>query len=135
MKSTFLALLKEFPQDVLLRYFDMTKPTFIFVDAHITGLGDMLSQDDGITSAKPVAFASRTTSQAESQYSQLDLATSIDFGLQRFRDFTVGSPNKISIVTDHKPLCSVFNGNQRGSIHTERIKLRYQDIRYSIKCQ
>ena len=50
MKSTFLALLKEFPQDVLLRYFDMTKPTFIFVDAHITGLGDMLSQDDGITS-------------------------------------------------------------------------------------
>ena len=57
MKSTFLALLKEFPQDVLLRYFDMTKPTFIFVDAHITGLGDMLSQDDGITSAKPVAFA------------------------------------------------------------------------------
>ena len=59
----------------------MTKPTFIFVDAHITGIGAMLAQDD-ITSARPVAFASRTTSQAETQYPQLDLeAISIDFGL------------------------------------------------------
>ena len=30
-----LALLKEFSQDVLLRYFDMTKTTFIVVDAHM----------------------------------------------------------------------------------------------------
>ena len=60
---------------------------------------------------------------------------SIDFGLRRFRDFTVGSPNKITIVTDHKPLCSIFNGNRRGSIRTERIKLRHQDIRYTVKYQ
>ena len=115
-KERLLALLKELRQDVLLRYFDMTKPTFIFVDAHNTELGAMLAQGDDITSAKPVAFASRATSQAESRYSQLDLeAVSIDFGLQRFRDFseteTVGSPNKITIVTDHKSLCSVFSGN------------------------
>ena len=60
----------------------MTKPTFIFVNAHITGLGAMLAQEDDITSTRPVAFASRTTSQAETQYPQLDLeAISIDFGL------------------------------------------------------
>ena len=78
-----LALLKEFSQDVLLRYFDMTKTTFIFVDAHRWRHRlDMLAQDDDITSTKPVAFASRTSSQAESRYPQLDLeATSIDFGL------------------------------------------------------
>ena len=112
----------------------MTKPTFIFVDAHFTGLGAMLAQGDDITSAKPVA--SRTTSQAESQYPQLDLeALSIDFGLRRFRDFAVGPPNKITIVTDHKPLCSVFNGNRQGSIRTERIKDRHQDIRHTVKYQ
>ena len=49
---------------VLLRYFDMTKPTFIFVDAHI--FGATLAHGDDITFAKPIAFASRTTSQAES---------------------------------------------------------------------
>ena len=131
-----LALLKEFWQDVLLRYFNITKPTFSFVDAHITGLGAMLAQEDDITFAKPVAFASRTISQAESRYPQLDLkAMNIDFCLRRFRDVTAGSPNKITIVTDHKPLCSIFIGNRRGSIHTERIKLQHQDIRYTVKYQ
>ena len=60
---------------------------------------------------------------------------SIDFGLRRFRDFTAGSLNKITIVTDHKPLCSLFSGNRRGSIRTERIKLSHQDIRYTVKYQ
>ena len=69
-------------QDVLLRYFDMTKPTFLFVDAHITGLGATLAQGNSIRDAKPVAFASRTTSLAETRYPQLDLeAMSLDFGL------------------------------------------------------
>ena len=96
----------------------------------------MLAQGDDITSTKSVAFASRTTSQAESRYPQLDLeAMSINFGLRRFRDFTVGSPNKITIVIDHKPVCSVFNGNRRGSIHTERIKLRHQGICYTVQYQ
>ena len=116
----------------LLRYFDLTKPTFIFVDAHI--FGAMLAQGDDITSAKPITFASRTTSQAESRYPQLDLeAKSIDFSLRRFRDFTVGSPNKITIVTDHKLLCSIFNDNQQDQICTERIKLQHQDHCYTVK--
>ena len=42
-EECFLALLKKFQQDVLLRYFDMTKPTFIFVEAHVTGLVVMLA--------------------------------------------------------------------------------------------
>ena len=59
---------------------------------------------------------------------------SIDLGLQRFRDFKVGSPNKITTVTDHKLLCSVHNGNQQVSICTE-IKLQHQDICYPVKYQ
>ena len=51
----------------------MSKPTFVFTDAHITGLGAMLAQGEDIHTAKPVAFASRTTSPAESRYPQLDL--------------------------------------------------------------
>ena len=43
----------------------------------------MLAQEDDITFAKPVAFASRTISQAESRYPQLDLeAMNIDFCLR-----------------------------------------------------
>ena len=35
----------------------------------------------------------------------------------------------ILIVTEHHSLLSAFNGKRNGSISTERIKLRYQDIK------
>ena len=44
-----------------MRYFDMEKPTFVFTEAHKTGLGAMLAQGESKSTAKPVALASRTT--------------------------------------------------------------------------
>ncbi len=72
-QKNFEELIEAFKKDVLLRYFDMGKPTFVFTDAHITGLGAMLAQRESRTTAKPVAFASRATSVAERMYPQLDL--------------------------------------------------------------
>ena len=111
----------------------MRKPIYIFTDAHISGLGGMLAQGDSVETAKPVAVASRTTSIAEKKYSQLDLeAMSVDFCLRRFRNYIVGAPDTVTVVTDHKPLCTIFNGNKLGSIRTERIKMRHQDIRFNV---
>ena len=99
----FNSLLKEFKKDTLLRYFDINKQTFIFTDAHISGLGAMLAQGDDKSSAKPIAFASRTTSPAESRYPQLDLeAMALDFGMRRFRTYIVGSPREIQLKSVHK---------------------------------
>ena len=110
----FISLLTEFKKDMLLRYFDINKQTFIFADAHISGLGAMLAQGVDITSAKPIAFAFRTTTPAESHYPQLDIEVmALDFGMRRFRNYIVGSPKEIILVTDHKPLCSVFNGKRQ----------------------
>ena len=129
-------LLKELREDTLLRYFDLEKPTFIFTDAHKTGLGATLAQGDSIANAQPVAFASRTTNHAETRYPQLDLeAMSIDFGMRRFRNYILGSPTPVTVVTDHKPLLPVFNGSRPGSIRTERIKMRHQDVRYQVVYQ
>lgn len=135
-QQCFDELISAFKKDVLLRYFDMSKPTFVFTDAHITGLGAMLAQGEDIHTAKPVAFASRTTSPAESRYPQLDLeAMGLDFGLRRFRNYLVGSPGTIKVITDHKPLCPIFNDNRAGSIRTERIRMRHQDINYTVLYQ
>ena len=83
--------------------------------------------------AKPVAFASRTTSKAEANYPQIDLeAMGLDFGMRRFRKYIVGAPENIKLVTDHKPLCSIFNGRRTGSIRTEKIKMRHQDVRFEV---
>ena len=135
-QKCFTELIAAFRKDALLRYFDLSKKTFIFTDAHITGFGAMLAQGESIKDAKPVAFASRTTHGAEPRYPQLDLeAMGVDFGLRRFRNYLVGSPNVNTVVTDHKPLCSIFNGNREGSIRTERIRMRHQDVQYHVVYQ
>lgn len=132
----FSNMINEFKTASLLQYFDMNKRTFIFTDAHKSGLGAMLAQGSSIEDAHPVAVASRTTNKAEQRYPQIDLeAMGIDFALRRFRNYLVGSPDQIEIITDHKPLRNIFNGNRKGSVRTERVKLRHQDIRFHVTYQ
>ena len=135
-QKCFEELLATFREDTLLRYFEPSKRIFLFTDAHITGLGAILAQGDTIETAKPVAVASRTTSDAEKKYPQIDLeGLAVDYSLYRFRNYLIGAPNEIVVVTDHMPLCSIFNGNRTGSIRTERYKQRNQDIRFKVVYQ
>ena len=132
-KKEFDTLKEEFRKDTLLRHFDPNLQTYIRVDAHKTGLSAILMQGPDEESAKPIAFASRATTPVESRYPQLDLeALAIDFGLRRFRFYLVGGPNAAVVITDHKPLESIFKNVRLGSVRTERIKLRHQDILYKI---
>jgi hypothetical protein len=128
----FRSLCKDLREDTLVRHYDPKQPTYIFVDAHQTGISAILSQGESIESSRPVAFASRATTSVESRYPQLDLeALAIDYGLRRFRFYLVGGP-ETATITDHKPLEAIFRNNRSGSIRTERIKLRHQDIRYKV---
>ena len=45
-QECFDYLLSQFRKDVLLRYFDVSKQTFLLTDAHATGLGAILSQGE-----------------------------------------------------------------------------------------
>ena len=79
-----------------------------------------------------IACASGATTPIERRYPQVDLETMIiDFGLRRFSQCLVGGPT-ITIVTDHKPLVSIFGSTRKGSIRMERIQLRHQDISYRV---
>ena len=132
-QSTFEQLLKAFKKDVALRYFDPTQKIFITTDAHKSGLGAALLQGETKEIAKPVAYASRKTTPAESRYPQMDLeAMGVDFGLRRFRNYILGAPDQITMITDHKPLLPLLNGKRNGSIRTEKIKARNQDINYKL---
>ena len=134
--NAFHTLIEAFRKDVLLCYFDPEARTFIIVDGHKTGLGAILAQGATLEDAKPVALASRTTSISEKSCPQLDLeAASLDFGLRRFREYVVGSPALIKVITDHKPLIHIFNGRRHGSIRTRRIKLNHQDIPFIVEYQ
>lgn len=86
-EEEFVAIRKCLHNDAMLRYFNTAIPTFIFVDAHTSGVSAILAQGKSITDCKPVSFASRATRPEEQRYPQLDLeATAVDFGLRRFRE-------------------------------------------------
>ena len=98
-QDCFEEIIEIFKKDVLLSYFEMEKPTFVFTDAH--KLCAMFAQGESKSTAKPVALASRT-SEAEYMYPQLDLeAMGVDFGLRKFRHYLLGSPDETTVVTDH----------------------------------
>ena len=121
-----------FHKEACLQYFDPLLNTYLFVDAHQSGLSAILSQGTTPETAHMVACASRATTPIERRYPQLDLeALSLDFALRRYRKYTLGGPN-VTIFTVHKPLVNIFNNNRQGSIRTDRVKLRHQDVSFTV---
>ena len=92
-----------------LAYFDPKKPTTIFVDASPIGLGAVLTQENADTKeVTPLYFASRPLTPTESRYLQIDReALAISWAVKRFHLYTYGKEFKV--VTDHKPLVTLFN--------------------------
>ena len=86
-------------------------------------------------SERPIAFASRTLSQAEHKYAQLDKeALSIIFGVKRFHQYLYG--RHFNILSDHKPLQYLL-GENRGipamaSARIQRWALTLSAYSYSI---
>ena len=132
-QQEFEALQHELTDKTLVRHFDPSKKTFVFVDAHQTGISAILTQGKTMEQSRPVAYASRATTPTETRYPQLDLeALAIDYALRRYRFYLAGSPEDTTIITDHKPLEAIFRNRRSGSIRTDRIKMRHQDIRYHV---
>ena len=69
-----------------------------------------------------VAFVSQTTHRTEFRCPQLDLDV-VGF---------VGSLLIYTLVSDHELPCPIFNDNQEGLIWAEKIRMRYQHIRYKV---
>ena len=131
-QAEFNQIRREFSSDICLHHFNPKLKTEIQVDAHKTGLAALLVQEDK-GQKTIIGVASRATTPTESRYPQIDLeALAVDFGLRRFRFYVAGGPT-VSVTTDHKPLVSIFKNLRKGSIRTERIKLRHQDIDYEVK--
>ncbi|XP_045537307.1 uncharacterized protein K02A2.6-like [Papilio machaon] len=110
-EEAFIKIKKEILSERVLTHFDPTKPLVLATDASPLGLGAVLSHRLTDGSERPVAFASRTLSDSEKRYSQIDKeATAIHWGLKKFFYYIYG--RKFTLITDHKPLTSIFHPNK-----------------------
>lgn len=110
----------------ILQYPNFEEPFILTTDASNFALGAVLSQGK-IGSDLPVAYASRTLTTSEINYSTIEKEVlAIIYGVTYFRPYLFG--RKFKIVTDHKPLQWLFSLKEPHSkLHRWRLKLEEYD--------
>ena len=94
--------------EVILAKYSHEKPTTVPANASSYGLGAVISQlqEDGWI--RPVAYASRSLTDIEQRYAQVEKETlAVTWTCEKFADYLVGL--KFHIETDHKPLISLLS--------------------------
>lgn len=100
--------------DKVLTHYDPKLPVVLSCDASPSGLGVVLSHEMPNGDERPIAYASRTLSPAEKNYSQIDKeALAIIWGIKHFNVYLYG--RQFTIITDHQPLVSIFNPSKATS--------------------
>ncbi|XP_064483033.1 uncharacterized protein K02A2.6-like [Ornithodoros turicata] len=117
-----------------LAYFDQNKTTHLTVDAGPKGLGAILAQDGG-DRTHVVAYASRSLTEAEERYSQIEKETlAAVWAIEHFNIYLYGT--SFVLHTDHKPLVNILtNPSSRPSARIERLCLRIQQYSFTVQHQ
>ena len=90
----------------VLKIYEASKETKITCDASLYGLGAVLMQKHG-ADWLPVAYASRSLTDAEKRYAQIEKETlSAVFACNKFHNYVFG--RHFTIENDHKPLQSII---------------------------
>ena len=127
-KAAFTKIKKILTSDPILKYFDVNKEVTISCDASQSGLGSVLLQDN-----KPVAYASRSMTDAETRYAQIEKELlAILFGMERFHQYTYGK--EVIVESDHKPIEMIHQKSLSSSPpRLQRMLLRLQRYTYTVR--
>ncbi|XP_008484885.1 uncharacterized protein K02A2.6-like, partial [Diaphorina citri] len=122
-ESAFLKLKSELCSDRVLMPFNPSLPVSLTTDASPYGVGAVLSHTvNGVE--KPIAYASRSLTTSEQNYSQLDReALAIIFGVTHFYKYLFG--RHFLLITDNQPLSRILHPYKALPQMTSARLLRY----------
>ena len=107
---------KELCATPTLAWYDATKPMIISADASSYGLGATLQQEEGNGNRKVVAYASRSMTDCESRYAQIEKeALALTWACDRFAQYVMEV--YILLETDHKPLIPLLGQKLLDQLH------------------
>jgi hypothetical protein len=111
-QTSFDELKKRVSQPPVLAHFDSSSPTFITCDASAVALGALLSQYQG-GEERPIAFASRTLSPAERNYSASEReALACLWACEHWHFYVYG--RQFTLITDHQALKTLLSSGGSG---------------------
>ena len=135
-EKVFEQLKQQIASAKVLVHYDPKLPLKLDCDASSVGIGAVLLHVMKDATERPIAYASRSLSKAERNYSQIEReALSIVWGISKFHTYLY--LNKFTLVTDHKPLTVLFNPDKAipvlASGRIQRWALFLMDYRYHIQ--
>uniref|UniRef100_A0A5S6QK83 RNA-directed DNA polymerase n=1 Tax=Trichuris muris TaxID=70415 RepID=A0A5S6QK83_TRIMR len=107
-QCAFERLKEKIANATLLVHFQEDLPVILATDASQHGVGAVLLHRYPDGTERPIAHASKTLSAQQKGYSQVEKeGLAIVFGVKKFHRYLYG--RHFELLTDHKPLVSIFN--------------------------
>ena len=127
--KAFMDVKEELSKPSVLALYDPNAETKVSADASSFGLGAVLLQSKNST-WKPVAYASRSLSDAEKRYAQIEKeALATTWGCEKFSTYLIGK--SFQIETDHKPLVPLLNTKHLDDLPPRILRFRLRLAKYS----
>lgn len=103
--------------ELLLTHYDQSIPVKIYADASNTGVGASIAHVYSDRTEKMISHASRTLTKAEKNYSQVEKeGLALVYAVKKFHRYIYG--RRFTLVTDHKPLLSIFGSKNGIPVYT-----------------